>query len=250
MADRKATCPECGVQFSYEIARGHDRKYCGPRCASTVRLRRYRARMERARECEVDGCCLRVRSPGATLCEKHYMRKRRRGTVKKAIEANPPKPELPHSNGYVLEYMPDHPLWGEVKGRLYQHRRVFFDRYGKGPFNCHWCGQQVVWQGMHVDHVNAIRDDNRIDNLVPSCPPCNQARGTEKMKAARRKRSTTRLEWNGESLCISEWAERLGITPTSVKWRMSRGWPVQRIVTEGRGKFGPKSTKQAKQRRG
>lgn len=241
MASRMATCPECRVQFSYEVGRGNDRKYCGTRCASAVRLRRFRARMEKARGCEVDGCCARVRSPGATMCEKHYMRKRRRGTVTKAIEDNPPRPELPHSNGYVLEYLPDHPLWGEVKGRLYQHRRVFFDHHGKGPFNCHWCGEQVTWRGMHVDHVNAVRDDNRIGNLVPSCPPCNQGRGQEKAKATMRKRSTTRIEWAGESLCISELAERLGITPNSVKWRMSRGWPVERIVTEGRGKFGPKS---------
>ena len=89
---------------------------------------------------------------------------------------------------------------------------------------------------MHVDHVNAVRDDNRIDNLVPSCPPCNQERGFEKSKATHRKRSTSRIEWNGESLCISEWAERLGIAPTSIKWRMSRGWPIERVVTEPRAR--------------
>lgn len=245
MASRMATCPECGMQFSYEVGRGNDRKYCGPACASKRRLRRFKARMAKAAECEVDGCFCRIRSPGSTLCEKHYMRNRRRGTVRKAREVSPPKPELPHSGGYVLEYMPEHILWGETKGRLYQHRRVFFDRYGKGPFDCHWCGQQVSWNTMHVDHVNAIRDDNRIENLVPSCPLCNQKRGHEKMKATRRKRSATRIEWNGESLCVSEWAERLNISATSVKWRMSKGWPIERIVTEPRGRFGPRSDRRA-----
>ncbi len=245
MADRKATCPECGVQFSYDIGRGHDRKYCGPRCASSVRLRRFRARMETARECEVEGCFSRVRSPGSPLCEKHYMRKRRHGSVKKKAEISPPPLERTHTHGYIQEHLPDHPLWGETNGRLYQHRRVFFDHHGKGPFNCHWCGEQVTWEGMHVDHVNAVRDDNRIGNLVPSCPQCNQARGVEKMKATRRKRSEARIEWNGEDLCHSEWAERLGISPQSLRARVKRGWPVQRIVTEGRGKFGPKSKRTA-----
>ena len=241
MASCIAICPECGAQFAYELGRGSDRKYCGPVCASRLRHRGLKAGLAQAAECEVEGCSSRIRSPGATLCEKHYMRKRRRGTVKKAVEVNPPKPELPHSSGYVLEYMPDHPLWGETNRRLYQHRRVFFDSYGKGPFNCHWCGQQVAWIGMHVDHVNAVRDDNRIENLVPSCPPCNKERGFEKIKATQRKRSTVRIEWKGESLCIAEWAERLGISAQSVKWRMSRGWPVERIVTEPRGRFGPRS---------
>lgn len=246
MDERRVTCLECGDQFSYVIARGNDRKYCGERCASLACQRRYKARLASAPGCEVDGCADRVRSPGVTLCEKHYMRQRRRGTTKKAVEANPPKAEIYHSNGYVKEYMPDHPLWGEVRGRLYQHRRVFFDHNGKGPFRCHWCDKHVSWDCMHVDHVNAIRDDNAIGNLVASCPRCNQNRGLGKAKRTKRKRSVTRIEWNGESLCLSEWAERVGITPTALKWRVAQGWPVQRIVTEGRGVFGPKVTRQGR----
>lgn len=36
--------------------------------------------MDPSRDCEIDGCAGRVRSPGASWCEKHYARNRRHGT--------------------------------------------------------------------------------------------------------------------------------------------------------------------------
>lgn len=241
MASRSAICPACGMQFEYSVARGKDRKYCGARCAASVHREAFRRRAESGKKCSVDGCEARVRSPGNPHCERHYARLRRRASLNSLREDSPPPIEVAHSDGYVLEYLPNHELWPETHGRLYQHRRVFFDHHGRGPFNCHWCGMQVTWSGMHVDHVNAVRDDNRIENLVPSCPSCNPSRGAANNRAAKRKSSQVRIEWQGESLCVSEVAERLGVSRVSVKWRMDNNWPIERIMTEPRGKTGPLS---------
>jgi hypothetical protein len=39
------------------------------------------------------------------------------------------------------------------------------------------------------------------------------------------------LTYNGESLCVSEWAERLGINQVTIRGRLRSGWDVERIFT-------------------
>jgi hypothetical protein len=72
----------------------------------------------------------------------------------------------------------DHPL--AVGGRIYEHRKVLYDKIGPGPHLCHWrCGRLVNWggtKGLHTDHVDGVRTNNDPDNLVPACPSCNKLR--------------------------------------------------------------------------
>lgn len=72
-----------------------------------------------------------------------------------------------------------------ANGRAYEHRVVLYDAIGPGPHECHWCGTRIDWlvkgdpANLLPDHLNGDGSDNRIDNLVPSCMPCNSARGSQ-----------------------------------------------------------------------
>jgi len=70
----------------------------------------------------------------------------------------------------------DHPLT-HSGGSVYEHRKVVFDKVGVGPHPCYWCGKILEWSDIVVDHLNEVKDDNRFENLVISCNPCNRARG-------------------------------------------------------------------------
>lgn len=239
MAYRHRNCQCCGKQFSYEIGRGKDRKLCGEECITAVRKKKEEGRRAVADLCSVIGCGCKVRSAGAVLCEKHYMRLRRHGDVRRKVDANPPEPVALHSHGYVMEYYPGHPL---ARGaRVYQHRRVFFDAHGDGPFTCKWCGCNVSWDDMHVDHLNAVRDDNRIENLVASCASCNTGCERSMSADAARKRAKHRYELYGETLTAQQWASRIGISRNSLLARLAAGWPIERALTEARGSTGPKT---------
>src|SRR3712207_9283757 len=48
------------------------------------------------------------------------------------------------------------------------------------------------------------------------------------------------LEHGGERLTLTQWARKLGIELCSLKRRLKR-WPLERALTEPRGKFGPPS---------
>lgn len=240
MATRERICPICGVQFSYEVSRGKDRLYCGKRCAAVQQKINQAQAAKDWPICSADGCTCRVRSSKAAYCEAHYMRVRRRGALSLLRDVSQPNPITVHSHGYLLEWAPNHPLTKMAKGRVYQHRRVFYDAHGDGPFACNWCGQEVTWATMHVDHINAQRDDNRQDNLVASCPACNKARGWAAIKATARRKSSASITWNGVTRSLSEWAEIVGITGVALAWRIKAGWPMDRAMTQPRGVTGPR----------
>lgn len=199
--------------------------------------------MSEREACRVDGCSRVANRVSYQLCEMHYYRLRRNGSTGIVRQR---KPQLEHSSGYVIIYAHGHPLTHGLAGSYtYEHRVVFYDNHGPGPFSCNWCGVEVTWETMHVDHVNAAVNDNRIENLVASCPGCNRARGTEKMKSTMRRTRARLIEWNGEALTAGEWADRLGVARFTVEWRLKAGWPLARALTEPRGKFGPRSKHRA-----
>lgn len=187
-------------------------------------------------KCCVDGCTSEANRVGAQMCEKHYMRMRRRGSTDKHVARK--NGDLVHSGGnYLLAYAPDHPIAAN-SCRVYVHRINYYDAHGKGPFKCHHCGVEVTWATMHVDHLDSDTQNNAIDNLVASCPVCNQKRGRAKMKRTMQERGLM-IEYSGERLHVSEWAERLGISRVSLKARL-KTWPLDKALTTPKGSTGPK----------
>jgi hypothetical protein len=155
----------------------------------------------------------------------HYGRIRRNGHLEPIR-----KRRHYHTGGYVeIGLEKDHPLIAARarKGYFeYEHRVVFFNTNGFGPFLCHWCSRQVTWETMHVDHLNDIKTDNDIGNLVPSCPLCNLARGREKLLA----RCGVWLERGGVGDTQSGWARRLGISLGTVRYRVKH-WGIERALS-------------------
>lgn len=81
--------------------------------------------------------------------------------------------------GYVTLTGSTHPL--AHRGSVREHRVILYDEIGPGLHPCHWCKKPVSWDGdrihgLHVDHLNNDRLDNRPENLVPSCLQCNWTR--------------------------------------------------------------------------
>jgi hypothetical protein len=188
--------------------------------------------------CSAGGCERETRSRTAALCETHYYRVRRGGSL--ALR-RVRKERLNHSGGYVYLYAPDHPLAKRTTSRYVgEHRVVFYDVNGEGPFRCHWCSIPVTWSDMHVDHLNDDPKDNEIGNLVASCPRCNQRRGLSKSIATVSERQGRWIEHDGLRLTMGGWSRKLGISRASLSHRLSR-WPLQRALSEGRGVFGPKA---------
>lgn len=240
MADRHRTCAHCGKQFTYEIARGTDRKYCSAKCASDKRNSESECRYVSLEKCSVERCENRANRIKAGLCEKHYARMRRNGTTEKQNVVKPGSIEQ-SGGGYLMVYAPDHPLRKGSSPRVYEHRKVFYDANGSGPFNCHVCGAVVTWDDMHVDHLNDDVKDNRLENLAPACPTCNQWRGKDKSSRSIKIRRGKHITAHGVTMCESDWSRHLGITRNAFNDRMTRGASIDEALRPREGKSGPQS---------
>lgn len=77
------------------------------------------------------------------------------------------------------------------------------------------------FKGAHLD---------RIDNNGPYMPSnCHWVTAKEN---ANNSSTVRRLEYDGRSLTISEWAERLGVKRSIISARISNGWSVERALTQ------------------
>jgi hypothetical protein len=74
-----------------------------------------------------------------------------------------------------------HPI-APPSGVVAVSRLALYDKIGGGSHPCHWCNEPVEWKGglvpgaLIVDHLNWDRQDDRPENLVPSCNMCNAHR--------------------------------------------------------------------------
>jgi hypothetical protein len=144
--------------------------------------------MER-RVCSVDGCEKPARSLSAEWCKMHYHRWYRHGDPHRV--ATDTLVTASHGRRYRSVYLPRHPLAGRG-GKVYAHRAALYDKIGCGPHPCHWCAELVDWHPrghpdeLHSDHLNGVGDDNRPENLVPSCRGCNVTRALQARSEALR----------------------------------------------------------------
>ena len=135
------------------------------------------------RTCSIEGCPNKARSSRAEWCETHYHRWYRHGDP---LAKPSDHLKIGSLGAYRRRYARvGHPLRTPGTEQVYEHRLVLFDAIGYGPHVCHWCSAPVEWMvDLQVDHLNRVRDDNRPENLVPSCAPCNTGRGRAELGRA------------------------------------------------------------------
>lgn len=136
-------------------------------------------------------------------------------------------------------YTPEYRAWCAMQIRCTVPSNKAWPRYGgRGITVCdRWKRFERFIEDMGQKPSSKHSLDRTDNDLGYSQDNCRWATWREQQ----RNRSTTRmLTFQGETMCITAWSERTGLSRPVIAHRLNIGWPIERALTEalkpGRGK--------------
>lgn len=133
----------------------------------------------------------------------------------------------------------DHPLrnvWRSMIMRCIDPGRPEYAYYGgRGITVCaawrdHESGYAQFVADMGSGYKPGLELDRRNNDGPYSLENCQWVTRTQN---SRNKRSNRIVEYAGQRRCLAEWVELLGLSRSTLRNRLNRGWPVARALTEG-----------------
>lgn len=124
---------------------------------------------------------------------------------------------------------PEYRIWHHMRQRCTNPRDAKYRIYGARGITVveSWQSfpQFLADMGLRPSPIHTIE---RRNNDGPYCKEnCVWATPTQQ---SRNTRQTVFLTWNHETLCLTDWAYRIGITETSFRYRL-RHWPYDKAFT-------------------
>jgi hypothetical protein len=126
---------------------------------------------------------------------------------------------------------PEFGIWLRMLDRCRNPNRRAYHRYGgRGITVCdRWHSFAAFLEDMG-ERPSSKHTLDRIDNEAGYSPEnCRWATWKEQQQ---NRSNNHRLTFQGETLCLSEWAQRVGIKKTTLQERLYRGWSVERALEE------------------
>ena len=127
---------------------------------------------------------------------------------------------------------PWYKVWGGMIGRCENENSPHFKDYGgRGITVCaEWRSSFEAFERDMAAGYRAGLSLDRINNsLGYSASNCRWATDTQQNRNRRFNRLIT---FEGETRCVTEWAELVGIKSTTLSERLRRGWPPERALTQ------------------
>ena len=132
-----------------------------------------------------------------------------------------------HGGAGTLEYT----TWNGMKARCYNPAASGYRRYGgRGITVCdRWLKSFPAFLEDMGRRPSPEHSIGRIDNDGPYSP--GNCRWETDEEQARNRGNNVTLTHCGETLCVSEWAERLGVNDALIRHRLDRGWTAKDALT-------------------
>ena len=125
---------------------------------------------------------------------------------------------------------PEYIVWCGMKERCTNPRQAAYRNYGgRGITVCErWLGPNgfAHFLADRGTRPTTKHTSDRIDNDKGYGP--ENCRWATRGEQSRNRRGLQPVTYKGESMCVVDWAKRLGIKPDTLFMRLHRGWSVER----------------------
>lgn len=179
--------------------------------------------------CSIEGC----RKPAAAggLCTMHYKRMRKHGDPNHVTKKTPPSQRRHGASWVNGKAAPEYAAWASMKSRcLNQSARNFADYGGRGIQVCdRWRDSFEAFLADMGTRPSTKHSIDRIDNDGNYEP--GNCRWALPLAQCRNKRSNHLVEWQGQTMTVTEAAERAGANIVLVRSRIRRGWDIARALS-------------------
>ena len=130
-----------------------------------------------------------------------------------------------------LRHSPEYGVWNGIVQRCLNVNQDAHGRYGgRGIVMCdRWRQSFAAFYEDMGPRPSPLHSIERIDN-DGNYEPGSCCWATPQQQACNR-RSNHLLAFRGESLCIADWARKLGILAGTIKSRLRSGWSIERALT-------------------
>lgn len=124
-------------------------------------------------------------------------------------------------------------IWYDMKRRCSQPQNKRYEHYGgKGVVVCsEWKDDFQKFFDWSIN--NGYADDRTIDRIdVDGNYDPSNCRWADQITQANNRSNNHRITYNGTTLTMKQWSERLGISYYVLRARLYRGWSIERAMTE------------------
>lgn len=132
--------------------------------------------------------------------------------------------------------------WNAMMSRCFNEKYHDYATYGAvGIKPCAFIAESpanlIATIGERIGNQSLDRIDGSGGYTCGKCPECLSRksplniRWATSVQQTRNQRSNHLLEINGLTMCFSDWAKRIGINESSLRYRIARGWTGERLIS-------------------
>lgn len=127
--------------------------------------------------------------------------------------------------------VPEYRCWTAMVSRCHNPSDQAFGRYGgAGITVCkEWRESFAAFLGAMGPRPSRRHTLDRLDNA--QCYGPGSVRWATDLEQQRNRTNHRRIEWNGETLILSEWSERTGLSRHVIAGRLEHGWSVSAALS-------------------
>lgn len=126
--------------------------------------------------------------------------------------------------------LPEYWIWQRMKQRCFDKNTKEFPHYGgKGITVCErWLTFENFYadMGPRPNGLTVERKDNAANYEPENC------RWASRRDQAVNRGMTRWITYNGETLCMADWARKCGISKPLLAYRLQAGWPLERALQQ------------------